>query len=120
MSDVMTAGLVWPVMFLAATGHAQAAAPSRGEVVTQAAAARPTTRPSAAFPGGLPHARGREFETLDEYLAHLRDYAGPMDRPWYREVSPGLFRLETGNLRDGSAARHFTRDQLAKRFGFKQ
>lgn len=71
----------------------------------------------------LPHADGREFHTLDAYLAHLRDHAAPMDRSWYREVKPGLYRLETGNLRmlDGEAEpRLFTRAELERRFGFRR
>lgn len=71
----------------------------------------------------LPHAAEREFRTLDAYLAHLRDHAAPMDRPWYREVKPGLYRLETGNLRrlDGeSEPQLFTRDELERRFGFRR
>lgn len=68
-----------------------------------------------------PDADGREFATLDAYLAHLRKLAAPMDRPWYREVKPGLYRLETGNFRplDGRAEpRLFTRAELERRFGF--
>lgn len=69
-----------------------------------------------------PGAPGRSFRTLDEYLAYLRQYAAPMDRPWYREVRPGMFKLETGNFRplDASDAppRYFTRGELERRFGF--
>lgn len=80
--------------------------------------------PASEAPAGarqLPHAGGRTFATLDAYLAYLRDYAGPTDRPWYREVRPGLFRLETGNLRTGEPGappRLFTREELERRFGF--
>lgn len=80
-------------------------------------------RKPAAAPGpgirGLPHARGREFRTLDAYLAYLKAYAAPIDRPWYRELRPGLYRLETGNLRTDARPRLFTRDELKRRFGFR-
>ncbi len=69
---------------------------------------------------GLPHARGRGFRTLDDYLAYLRTYAAPTDRPWYREVRPGVFRLETGNLRSDAAPKLFTRAELERRFGFRR
>lgn len=99
---------------------ASAAADAQGE------RARPDARPKrGAAVGGpdgraLPHADGREFRTLDEYLAHLRDFAAPMDRPWYREVEPGLFRLERGNFRGEAGERLFTREELERRFGFRR
>ena len=65
----------------------------------------------------LPYARGRSFGTLDEYLAFRRK-GGAMDLPWYREVRPGLYRLETGNLRAPVPERYFTREELERKFGF--
>lgn len=70
--------------------------------------------------GDLPHARGRTFRSLDAYIAYLREYAAPNDRPWYREIRPGVYRLETGNLRTGARSRLFTREQLERRFGFRR
>ena len=67
---------------------------------------------------GLPDARGRTFTTLDAYLAHLQRYAATIDRPWYREVRPDVFRLETGNLRADAPAPEFTRAELERRLGF--
>ncbi len=62
-----------------------------------------------------PHQR---FATLDDYLAHLRRL-GAQDYPFYDEVAPGLYRLNTGR---GAAARPppptVTRDQLLRRHGF--
>lgn len=77
---------------------------------------------SAGGPGvsGLPHAGGRTFRTLDAYLAYLKDYAGPTDRPWYREIRPGVFELQRGNLRDGAPRRVYTREELERRFGFRR
>jgi hypothetical protein len=65
----------------------------------------------------LPYARGRSFGTLDEYLAFRRE-GGAIDLPWYREVRPGLYKLETGNLRPAGPERYFTRDELERKFGF--
>jgi hypothetical protein len=60
------------------------------------------------------------FPSLEAYLAYLEKRA-PMDGPWYRQVGPGLYELQTGNLRlsDGPRAkRTFTREDLERRFGF--
>lgn len=66
----------------------------------------------------------QRFQTLDEYLAWLRKTAAPVDRPWYRETSPGVFELQTaGNLHldvPGNEKRVFTRAELEKKFGFSK
>jgi hypothetical protein len=66
----------------------------------------------------------RQFKTLDEYLLHLQMIQGPVDGPWYKEISPGVFQLQTGNLRldDGVAGPKtiFTREELERKFGFRQ
>ena len=65
----------------------------------------------------------KQFRTLDEYLAHLERTQGPVDGPWYREIRPGVYELQTGNLRvlngAGEMKRIFTREELAREFGFK-
>lgn len=66
---------------------------------------------------GLPSSFGRSFATLDEYLAHLEQYAGPVDQPWYREVSPGVYELVT-TVRPAPAPQTFTREELMRQFGF--
>lgn len=66
---------------------------------------------------GLPSSFGRSFATLDEYLDHLRHYVGPIDRPWYREIRPGVYELVT-TMRPAPAPRTFTREQLMRQFGF--
>ena len=66
---------------------------------------------------GLPSSFGRSFATLDEYLAHLERYAGPIDQPWYREVEPGVYELVT-TMRPAPPPRRFTREQLMREFGF--
>ena len=50
----------------------------------------------------LPFAHGRSFATLDDYLAHLRDRAGPIGQPWYREVRPGVYELVTSRAPPGA------------------
>ena len=42
----------------------------------------------------------QRFKSLDEYLAWLEKTQAPVDRPWYREIRPGVYELQTGgNLR---------------------
>jgi len=65
----------------------------------------------------LPDSFGRTFATLDEYLAHLRRYAAPIDKPWYREVRPGVYERVT-TMVPRPAPQIFTRAQLMERFGF--
>lgn len=61
------------------------------------------------------------FPTLDAYLAHLKreSYIGGK---WYREIKPGLYELDLGNLHLDKAAnekRIFTREELERKFGFR-
>lgn len=65
----------------------------------------------------LPYAHGRTFATLDEYLAHLRQFAGPIGQPWYRETRPGFYERVTTRVPRG-APETYTRDQLMQKFGF--
>jgi len=67
----------------------------------------------------LPFAHGRAFATLDDYLAHLRDRAGPIGQPWYREVRPGVYELVTNRAPPGAPEIH-TREELMRRFGFSR
>lgn len=63
----------------------------------------------------------QRFRSLDEYLAWLEQTQGPVDGPWYKEVSPGIYELQTGNLHldvPSQEKRTFTRAELAKKFGF--
>ena len=63
----------------------------------------------------------KRFPNLDEYLAFLERTQGPVDGPWYKEVSPGVYQLQTGNLHldvPGGEKRTFTRQELEKKFGF--
>ena len=67
----------------------------------------------------LPSSFGRSFATLDQYLAHLRQYAGPIDQPWYREVRPGVYEyVTTLRLEESTAPKTYTREELMREFGF--
>lgn len=62
----------------------------------------------------------QRFSSLDAYLAHLKRRSAS-DGPWYREIRPGVFELQTGNFRPTDGAprqRIFTRAELEKQFGF--
>jgi hypothetical protein len=65
----------------------------------------------------LPSSFGRSFASLDEYLEHLRRYAGPVDQPWYREIRPGVYQLVT-TMTPAPEPRIYTREQLMREFGF--
>jgi hypothetical protein len=65
----------------------------------------------------------QRFRTLDEYLAHLEQTQGPVDGPWYKEVSPGMYQLQTGNLHldtPSGEKKLFTRKELEEKFGFSK
>lgn len=65
----------------------------------------------------------RQFRNLDEYLAHLERMEGPVDGPWYKEIRPGVYELQTGNLRvlgDDGQKQTFTREELERKFGFSE
>ncbi len=68
---------------------------------------------------GLPSSFGKSFATLDEYLEHLRNYAGPIDLPWHREVRPGVYEYVT-SMRPAPAATTSTREQLMREYGFSR
>ena len=67
---------------------------------------------------GLPFSHGKSFLTLDEYLTHLERYAAPIDQPWWREISPGVY--EHVKRLPGTPRERATREQLTKRFGFSR
>lgn len=65
----------------------------------------------------------KRFRNLDDYLAYLEQTQGPVDGPWYKEVSPGMYELQTGNLHldvPGDEKRLFTRKELEQKFGFSK
>src|SRR5215217_4049473 len=67
----------------------------------------------------------KRFRSLDEYLAYLERTQGPVDGPWYKEVSPGMYQLQTGgnlhlDVPAGAEQRLFTRKELEQKFGFSK
>jgi len=67
----------------------------------------------------------KRFRTLDDYLAYLEQTQGPVGGPWYKEVSPGSYQLQTGNLHldvpaGADEKRVFTRQELERKFGFSK
>ena len=78
-------------------------------------------RHSAGEPAGianLPFAMGRRFATLDAYLLHLECLAGPIDLPWWKEISPGLYKEMT--TATDARSQVATRAELMRRFGFSR
>ncbi|WP_338244575.1 hypothetical protein [Aurantiacibacter hainanensis] len=66
----------------------------------------------------LPFSRGRTFATLDAYLAYLEQYNGPIDMPWWREISPGVYRQQLYIANLDVEPETATRAELEERFGF--
>jgi hypothetical protein len=65
----------------------------------------------------------RRFRTLDEYLAYLEKTQAPIDKPWYKQIRPGVYELAGGNFRPlggDPKKRIFTRAELEKKFGFSR
>ena len=65
----------------------------------------------------LPYSRGQTFASLDAYLDYLERYNGPIDMPWWRQISPGVYRWET-TMHGGPEPEVVTRAELEKRYGF--
>ena len=67
----------------------------------------------------LPYTMGKQFSDLDSYLAHLK-VMSTMDVPYYREVSPGRYKLESGRGTQNMAPVYATRQELMRKFGFSR
>ena len=113
---------ILPVTLVACSPSGPAAgdiAPSqtaRAKMEKPVDADRNTASASAEGVAGLPFSHGKSFRTLDEYLAHLERYAAPIDQPWWREISPGVY--EHVKRLPGAPRETATREELMKRFGF--
>lgn len=61
----------------------------------------------------------QQFRNLDALLAHL-ELQGHLDGKWYKEIRPGIYELQTGNLHldNDLQQRIFTREELEWKFGF--
>ena len=66
----------------------------------------------------LPYAFGKRFSSLDAYLTHLERYAGPIDAPWWKEITPGVYQHVI--RMPGAKRETATRDELKRRFGFSR
>lgn len=67
---------------------------------------------------GLPHAEGKNFGTLDAYLAHL-ETLGEIGIAWYERMPDGRYQLIKRRM-PGSEPEVFTRQELLDRFGFQE
>ena len=87
-----------------ANSDVQSATTAKGNKVTDDAAGAPLNQ---------------RFRSLDDYLAFL-ELESHHDGKWYKEIRPGVYELQTGNLHldNDRQKRIFTRDELAKKFGF--
>jgi hypothetical protein len=66
----------------------------------------------------LPFAMGKTFSSLDEYLNHLECFAAPIDKPWWKQIRPGVYEhVKTATHAKREIA---TRAELMKRFGFSR
>ena len=92
-----------------------------------AAAPPPVAAPSQPPSPGAPVTDNRapireRFPDLDAYLGYLQKRSH-VDGAWYREIRPGIYELQTGNLRlegPGATKRTFTREELERKFGFSR
>jgi len=66
----------------------------------------------------LPHAEGRDFETLDAYLAHLQDL-GAYGITWYERRPDGQYQL-VRRRPPGEPPEVYSREELLLRFGFEE
>lgn len=64
----------------------------------------------------LPFAMGKSFVTLDNYLDYLECFAQPIDKPWWKQVRPGVYEHVT--TATNAKPEVATRAELMKRFGF--
>ena len=63
-----------------------------------------------------------QFRTLDDYLRYL-ERQSHMDGKWYKEVRPGIYALQAGNLHldtPSGEQRVYTREELERKFGFRK
>jgi hypothetical protein len=66
----------------------------------------------------LPDSRGHVFRSLDEYLAYLERTNGAVDRPYWRQVGPGLYQWTVRLPGTPSGRETATREELMRRYGF--
>lgn len=112
----------WTLLASALTGGAMVAAlaacGSVGEDGSTHAAAEEPVSTMRFTPDNLPHSNGKTFERLDDYLKHL-ETQGTMDKPFYREVEPGIYERVVGRSAPGHVPERLTRKALLERYGFE-
>lgn len=110
---------LWAIPYLLASGAACSETAQTSATVS-AAAPKQDSAAENFVPGpvvsGLPFSQGRSFTSLDEYLAFLKA-RGTYDIPWYRQVRPGVYEL-VSRRRPADGPKVFTREELARKFGF--
>ena len=122
MVQTLSAFLLGAISTAASACSAAPAAVERSDAAGQPAIPR-MERPMVANDAPV----SQRFATLEAYLDWLRLTQGPVDGSWYEEIRPGVYELRTGNLRvltpEGEvkpANQTFTRDELARQFGFSK
>ena len=109
--------LAIPLMLASSAACSESAQPGAAPLVPQAkASAAAADLPQGTPVSGLPFSQGRSFTSLDQYLAFL-ETRGAYDIPWYRKVRPGVYEL-VSRRRPASGPQVFTREELARKFGF--
>lgn len=110
---------VVPLLLASSAACSQPSAPevhsSPANSSKEAAVAQASHHPAVA---NLPFAQGRSFASLDEYL-EFRKARGAHDVPWYREIRPDLYEL-VSRRGPGTEAQTYTREELARKFGFHE
>ena len=113
------------MLMIALTGIAVTASPYRpltepNQLIVRSVCTKESTLKNSGSDAeevaNLPFAMGKRFSTLDSYLKHLECFAGPIDKPWWKEERPGIYRhMMTGTNATPEIA---SRAELMKRFGF--
>ena len=116
------AQLLGIALFACTTALSTTACSAQMSEVESAKHTQSSERKGEAVMTDSPRAISERFESLDAYLAWLRQTQAPVDGPWYREVRPGVYVLQTGGTLqlDGGnpPEKLFTREELERKFGF--
>lgn len=83
-----------------------------------APAAEPETRMETQSDDGNRAGPASRFATLDDYLSFLEKGAA-IDKAYYRKVGPDRYLLVT-TVQPPPPPQYFTREELARRFGFEE
>ena len=65
----------------------------------------------------LPFSKGKSFDDLESYLAHLK-VLGAQDVPFYELIAPDRYRRESGRGSQNRQPEFFSREDLLKKYGF--